>query len=421
MRGEKGALVRLQRGAAQPEHETRAPSHRPLHLLRKSSFFFLSSSLSRSRCCSDARSCSAASGVMESMSALPIASSTSSPCPRKRSSCVSFGRRGARVLGEHGPAADVQLLALEVAEDLARPRRAPAPGCPRGAPPARRTSGPPSRPTTLRRKTTSPFHSFAVIVRFTTSRLHERHLRQLVVVRREENAPRAGVVQVLGDRPRERESVERRRAAPDLVQDDEALLRRVPEDVRRLGHLDEERRLAAHERVGRADPREDAVAQPHARRRRGHERARVREEDEDRVLTQIRRLAAHVRARQDDDVRPLAAERSRRSGRTARAGAAPRRRDGVRPRRRGRAPRRAAGASSPRRARRARRRRARRGARGARRRRGCAPSRRRPPRRSSGRSRARARRGGRPRSGASRRPPRAPESRSAPRSRASGA
>ena len=81
---------------------------------------------------------------------------------------------------------------------------------------------------TFRRKTTSPFHSFAVIVRFFTSVLHERELGQLVVVRGEEDPRNAlpvaasAVVEALGDGPRQREAVERGGATADLVEDDEA-------------------------------------------------------------------------------------------------------------------------------------------------------------------------------------------------------
>ena len=75
----------------------------------------------------------------------------------------------------------------------------------------------------------------------------------------------------------------------------------MSQDVRRLRHLHQERRLALRERVGRADAREDAVAEPDRRRGRRHERPDVREEDEERVLAEVRRLPAHVRSRQDED------------------------------------------------------------------------------------------------------------------------
>ena len=48
---------------------------------------------------------------------------------------------------------------------------------------------------------------------------------ELVIVRREQRARADRVVQVLGDRPRDRDAVERRRAAADLVEDDERAAR----------------------------------------------------------------------------------------------------------------------------------------------------------------------------------------------------
>ena len=57
------------------------------------------------------------------------------------------------------------------------------------------------------------------------------------------------LVQVLGDRPGEREAVEGRGAAADLVEEDQAARGRLAEDRRRLAHLDHERRLAAAEVV----------------------------------------------------------------------------------------------------------------------------------------------------------------------------
>src|SRR5439155_21279815 len=68
---------------------------------------------------------------------------------------------------------------------------------------------------------------------------------QLVIVRREERPrPLRRVVQVLRDRPRDRDAVERARAAPDLVQDDEASRTELGERVRRLLDLEHERWLA---------------------------------------------------------------------------------------------------------------------------------------------------------------------------------
>src|SRR5262249_18313674 len=70
-------------------------------------------------------------------------------------------------------------------------------------------------------------------------------LDELVVVRCEERAAAHGVVQVLGDRPGERDAVEGAGAAADLIEDDQAARGGVVEDVRGLGHLDHERALPA--------------------------------------------------------------------------------------------------------------------------------------------------------------------------------
>ena len=77
--------------------------------------------------------------------------------------------------------------------------------------------------------------------------------RQLVVMRRKEGAAAVDLVQVLEGRPRDREAVEGRRTAPDLVQDDQAPGRRLIEDRRGLDHLDHEGRTPARQVVGRAD------------------------------------------------------------------------------------------------------------------------------------------------------------------------
>ena len=125
---------------------------------------------------------------------------------------------------------------------------------------------------------------------------------ELVIVRREDRLrPGARVRrQVLGDRPREAQPVERRRAAADFVEDDQAARRRAVQDVGRLLHLDHERRLAARDVVGRADAREDAIDDRQLGAARRHERPGLRHQAEERRLPQVGRLAAHVRAGEDD-------------------------------------------------------------------------------------------------------------------------
>ena len=79
-------------------------------------------------------------------------------------------------------------------------------------------------------------------------------------MRREERQAAVLLGQLVRDRPGEREAVEGRRAAPDLVDQHQALA--ASRDCRMyggLGHLDHERRAAAGEIVGGADPRVDRV------------------------------------------------------------------------------------------------------------------------------------------------------------------
>ena len=158
-------------------------------------------------------------------------------------------------------------------------------------------------------------------------------------------AVRFALEQILADRLRDRKPVDRAGAAPDLVDQQQAALRRAAQDVRRLGHLDVEGRLSRGQVVARADAREDAVDDAERRRLGGHERADLREDHDQRGLAQVGRLAAHVRPGQQDEAR--AAPRSG-AGRWARrpARAALPSPDGARRRSRTRSRRRNAAARS---------------------------------------------------------------------------
>ncbi len=123
-------------------------------------------------------------------------------------------------------------------------------------------------------------------------------------MRREQRQAPVLLGKLARDRPRQREAVERRRPAADLVDQHQAVRRRAEQDRRRFGHLDHERRPSAGQVVGRADARVDRVERPDGRRARRHERAAVREQRDHRGLAHVRRLAAHVRAR-DDEQPPL--------------------------------------------------------------------------------------------------------------------
>jgi hypothetical protein len=77
------------------------------------------------------------------------------------------------------------------------------------------------------------------------------------------------VVDVLDHRPGDRDAVVGAGAAPDLVQDQQAALGGVVQDVGRLDHLDHKGRLPGVDLVLRADAGEDAVDQPDAGRAAG--------------------------------------------------------------------------------------------------------------------------------------------------------
>ena len=129
-------------------------------------------------------------------------------------------------------------------------------------------------------------------------------LRELVEMGREEHLrSRGAIVQLLDDRPRDGQPVERGGPAADLVEQHEAARREVVEDRRRFDHLHEERRLAAGEVVLGADAREDPVDQADRRRARRHERAHLGQHHDVADLAQVDRLAGHVGTGQDHHTR----------------------------------------------------------------------------------------------------------------------
>ena len=81
---------------------------------------------------------------------------------------------------------------------------------------------------------------------------------QLVVMGGEQRPAAVDLVQVLDTGPGDRQSVKGRRAAADLVQNDQRALGGLIEDDRGLDHFDHEGRAAAGQVVGRADPTETA-------------------------------------------------------------------------------------------------------------------------------------------------------------------
>jgi hypothetical protein len=71
------------------------------------------------------------------------------------------------------------------------------------------------------------------------------------------------------------------------------------ENVGSLGHLDHEGRASAGQIVGCSDARENLVEGADFRAARGHERAAMREQGDERDLAHIRRFAAHVGTRHE--------------------------------------------------------------------------------------------------------------------------
>ena len=105
---------------------------------------------------------------------------------------------------------------------------------------------------------------------------------------------------VRAGRPREGEPVVGAGPAADLVEEDKALRRRVVEDVRRLGHLDHERRASSREVVRGADAGVDPVHRADDRGLGGDEASGVGEQHDMGGLAHVGRLSAHVWAGDDE-------------------------------------------------------------------------------------------------------------------------
>ena len=122
------------------------------------------------------------------------------------------------------------------------------------------------------RKTSSPFQSATRTVRLTSRGSFFVNCVSSWKCVANSARERFVLVQMLDHRPGDRQPVERRGAAPDLVENDERAPRRLIEDRGGLDHLDHEGRAAAGEIVGRADAREQPVDDADMRVRRRHGR-----------------------------------------------------------------------------------------------------------------------------------------------------
>ena len=121
---------------------------------------------------------------------------------------------------------------------------------------------------------------------------------QLVIVGGEQRAAAVDVVQMLHAGPGDGQAVEGRRAAPDLVQDDQRAVAGLVQDGRRLHHLHHEGRAAARQIVGRTHAAVEPVHHPDVRALRRHETAHLGQHGDQRVLAQEGRFTGHVRAGQ---------------------------------------------------------------------------------------------------------------------------
>ena len=128
-------------------------------------------------------------------------------------------------------------------------------------------------------------------------------LGELVVMGGEEGLRPNDLRDVLDHGPGDAEAVEGRGTAADLVEDQQRLRRRIPEDVRHLVHLHHKGRLPGREVVACADPREDPVADRDVRMARRHKGADARHQHDQRHLPHVGRLAGHIRS--GDDGNPV--------------------------------------------------------------------------------------------------------------------
>ena len=133
--------------------------------------------------------------------------------------------------------------------------------------------------------------------------------RQFVIMRREECARPNLVVQKFGHAPGDGKTVECRCSAADLVQNYQAPLGGVIDDVRSLVHLDHERRLAAGEIVICPHAGENAVHQTDLRAFRRDKAADLRHQHNQRDLTNVSGFPSHVRAGHDRQPQVLAVKR----------------------------------------------------------------------------------------------------------------
>ena len=110
------------------------------------------------------------------------------------------------------------------------------------------------------------------------------------------------VVEVLDDRPRQRQSVKGGSAAAYFVEYDQGTWRGVMQDVGGLGHLHHECGLAASEHVRRSNAGEDPVSETDHSFGGRYEGSRVSHQRDQSALAKVGGLAAHVWTGEKDDL-----------------------------------------------------------------------------------------------------------------------
>ena len=119
---------------------------------------------------------------------------------------------------------------------------------------------------------------------------------ELEVMRGEQRQRLVLLHQMPGNGPGQRQAVEGRGAAADLIHQHQAVRPGVVQDVGRFGHLHHESRAPAGEVVRGANAGEDLIDRPQREGGCRYKTAAMRQQHDQRYLPHIGRLAAHVRA-----------------------------------------------------------------------------------------------------------------------------
>ena len=133
-----------------------------------------------------------------------------------------------------------------------------------------------------------------------------RQRSQFVVVGREKRAAAVRVMQMFQRRPCDGQPVIGRGAAPDFVQDHQRMIIGLIQDRGSLDHLDHKGGPPPRQIVRRPNATEQLAHQSDLGPRCRHETAHLRQQRDQRDLSQKGGLARHIRPGQQPDIRPIA-------------------------------------------------------------------------------------------------------------------